>query len=105
SKDAGIGPVTPERADMSIVVLRAGASLLFHAPGLVRYGSKPFRDREARPEVGLDLAGGLRPFKDVVAYAPNQTFVGNLTPWELYARPRPWYGEPVGGASAEGRHG
>jgi betaine reductase len=90
---------------MSTVVLRAGASLLFHAPGLVRYGSKPARDRETRPDVDRDLTRALRPFKDVVAYAPNQTFVGNLTPWALYARPRPWYGEPVSGASADGRHG
>jgi hypothetical protein len=90
---------------MSTVVLRAGASLLFHAPGLVRHGSKPARDREARPEVALDLARALRSFKDVVGYAPNQTFIGNVTPSALHARPRPWYSDAVSGASADGRHG
>lgn len=90
---------------MPPVVLRAAASLLFHAPGLVRHGSKPSRDRQARPAVDAELSRAMRSFKDVVGYAPNQTFIGNLTPWALHARPRPWYGEPVSGASAEGRHG
>jgi glycine/sarcosine/betaine reductase complex component C subunit beta len=90
---------------MPAPVVRAGASLLFHAPGLVRHGSKPSRDLRARPSLAPELLAALRPYKDVLAYAPNQTVVGNLTPWELQRRPRPWFKDGVPGAVAEGPHG
>ena len=50
--------------------------VLEHVPDLVRYGSKPSRE-----PAKLDaLQGSLRTFDEAVAYAPNQVFVGNLSP-------------------------
>ena len=87
------------------VALRAASSLLFHVPGLVQHGSKVARDIRARPAVAGDVARGLRSYKDTVSYAPNQTFIGNLTPWQLHERARPWFGTAATDASPNGPHG
>ncbi len=90
---------------MAGAVLRAASSLLFHAPGLVPHGSKVARDLRARPAIAAEITRALRSYKDVVGYAPNQTFIGNLTPWQLYERPRPWFGAAAADASPDGSHG
>lgn len=67
-----------------------GASLtLQHVPDLVRYGSKPVRERDAFRAPGVRL----RTFDQAVSYPPNQVFVGNLPPERLWDLPRPWWGE------------
>jgi betaine reductase len=75
--------------------------VLEHVPDLVRYGSKPSREASKL----ADASGSLRTFDDAVGYAPNQVFVGNLPPEELWDRPRPWWKEPVADASPEGTSG
>jgi betaine reductase len=75
--------------------------VLEHVPDLVRYGSKPSRE----PAKLAALQGALRTFPDAVAYAPNQVFVGNLPPEDLWDRPRNWWQHPVGGASPSGATG
>jgi betaine reductase len=75
--------------------------VLEHVPDLVRYGSKPSRE-----PAKLDaLQGSLRTFDDAVAYAPNQVFVGNLPPEDLWERPRNWWEHPFADASASGTTG
>jgi len=74
---------------------------LEHVPDLVRYGSKPSRE----PERFADATGSLRNFEDAVAYAPNQVFIGNQPPEDLWDRSRPWWKEPVTDASPEGTSG
>ena len=79
-----------------------GASfVLAHVPDLVRYGSKPWREPQRLPEINA----ALRSFEDCVAYPPNQVFLGNLDPAELWDVPRPWWGHPAPVAPAEGRTG
>lgn len=78
---------------------------LAHAPDFVRYGSKPTREIESDPSLLEQLYGALRPWNEVVAYPPNQVFIGNLTPDELAQIPRPWFDNLVPGASPEGRFG
>jgi betaine reductase len=79
-----------------------GASLtLQHVPDLVRYGSKPWRELERADE----LAAHLRSFGAAVSYPPNQVFVGNLDPQDLWDRPRPWSQSPVADAAPRGTHG
>ncbi len=75
--------------------------VLEHVPDLIRYGSKPSRE----PGKLAEAAGSLRTFEDAVAYAPNQVFVGNLPPEDLWDRPRPWWKEPVVDASPHGTSG
>jgi betaine reductase len=80
----------------------SGASLVLdHVPDLVRYGSKPSRE----PERSDDITAALRSYEDAVAYLPNQVFVGNLPPEDLWERPRDWWRHPIDHAEADGAWG
>ena len=83
-----------------------GCSLvLAHAPDLVRYGSKPARELAASPDgLAERLTGALRSFEEAAAYPPNQVFLGNLRPEELWAIERPRWRRPVR-PSTEGPYG
>jgi len=81
------------------------AYALAHAPDFVRHGSKPTRDLASDPGLLPQVAAALRPWDEVVAYPPNQVFIGNLTPDDLAAVPRPWTENPVAGASPQGPFG
>ena len=75
--------------------------VLEHVPDLVRYGSKPARE----PQQIEAITAGLRPFEDAVAYPPNQVFIGNLAPADLWERPRDWWRHPVQAATSAGPSG
>src|SRR3972149_4974476 len=79
---------------MGFPVLTAAANVLAHAPGLVRYGSKPLRDLAQDPARLEPLVARLRPYDDAVGYGPNQAYIGNLEPEALREVPRPWFGAP-----------
>lgn len=81
------------------------AYVLAHAPDFVRYGSKPTRELENDPALLGQMGPALRPWDEVVAYPPNQVFIGNLSPDDLAAIERPWTDHPVAGASAQGPFG
>jgi betaine reductase len=81
------------------------AYALAHAPDFVRHGSKPARELAADPALLESLTAGLRPWEEVVAYPPNQVFIGNLPPDGLAAIPRPWYRHLVEEASPAGPFG
>jgi len=83
-----------------------GASYaLFHVPDLVRYGSKPSR-QIARDPTQLDaIAAHLRPYDAVVAYPPNQAFIGNLAPEALEHIERPRFRQPMESAREQGAFG
>ena len=79
-----------------------GASLVLeHVPDLVRYGSKPDRERARFAAI----RGKLRTYEEAVAYAPNQVFIGNLRPETLWTMERPWWASRANGASSRGPHG
>ena len=67
--------------------IAASSLVLAHVPDLIRYGSKPSRE----PAHIQRLRGSLRDFKGAVAYPPNQVFIGNVRPEELWDLPRPWW--------------
>ena len=81
--------------------VRAASLVLEHVPDLVRYGSKPARAADRLP----DIEASFRGFEDAVAYPPNQVFVGNLPPDDLWDRPRAWWRHPVPDASPDGPFG
>jgi betaine reductase len=78
-----------------------GAALVLeHVPDLVRYGSKPSRERDRLPE----LVASLRTYEQALAYPPHQVFIGNLRPEQLWERPRPWW-QGNGSGARGGRFG
>ena len=78
---------------------------LFHVPDVVRYGSKPVREVRREPARLAAVQSHLRDFDAALAYAPNQVFVGNLTPGDLAGIERPWHARPLANAKAEGPFG
>jgi betaine reductase len=85
--------------------LRAATNILVHVPDLVRYGSKPWSETAGSDEALANLNAGLRPFGEVVDYAPNQVFIGNLPPEKLNEISFPWYENSLPGASPKGVFG
>jgi hypothetical protein len=78
-----------------------GAALVLeHVPDLVRFGSKPQRERERL----ADLEAALRAYDDVCGYPPHQVFIGALRPEELWELERPWW-RSSNEARSEGRWG
>ena len=73
-------------------VVSAVRVFMAHAPGLVRYGSKPTRDIARDPSVGTAIAAALRSWEAARDYPPNQVFLGALGPDALHELPRPWFG-------------
>lgn len=90
---------------MPFPVITAVANVLAHAPGLVRYGSKPLRDLAREPALLATVRARLRSYADAVGYGPNQAYIGNLEPEALRVRPRPWFTSLDPGASAAGAFG
>lgn len=79
---------------MTNPVVKATSYCLFHAPEMVlTHGTTIMMERAKNPDSPLitQVKEGLRPFPNVVAYPPNQVYIGNITPEELAQVPQPWY--------------
>ena len=72
-------------------VIKGARYFLAHAPGLVRYGSKPHRELLKTPELLGDITSHLRSYQEAAAYFPNQVFLGAFDPDELGALEQPWF--------------
>jgi hypothetical protein len=60
-------------------VISGAAYCLAHAPDLVRYGSKPWREIRKDRGIEAQIAGALRPFAAAASYPPNTTFLGRIS--------------------------
>ena len=72
-------------------VLKGARYFLAHAPGLVRHGSKPFREIAKDSDILADIACHLRPYREAAGYAPNQVFLGSMYPDLLHQVEQPWF--------------
>lgn len=93
---------------MSYPVIKKASYVLVNTPDMIIHnGTTQTLERETNPdsEYLKQVPNNLRSFEDVVAYAPNQTYIGNMTPEELALRVRPWHNEKVEGASRFGKFG
>lgn len=82
-------------------VLKAAATILAHTPGLVRYGSKPYRESRAHPDFLESLERHLWTYDQACRYLPNQVFIGSQAPDLLWEVEQPWFrslAESPGGA-------
>jgi betaine reductase len=77
---------------------------LAHAPGLVRYGSKPIRDMAREAAVLDTIRSHLRSYEQAAAYPPNRAFLGHLHPDALASLSKPWF-DTNGKAERWGPHG
>jgi len=77
---------------------------LAHAPGLVRYGSKPIRDITRDATVLDTIRSHLRSYAQAAAYPPNRAFLGHLHPDDLASLSKPWF-DTNGRAERWGPHG
>lgn len=71
--------------------IRGVRFFLAHAPGLVRYGSKPMRDMARDATVADTIGAHLRSYDDAAAYPPNQIFLGHRHPDTLRDLAKPWF--------------
>lgn len=93
---------------MDFPVIKKASYILVNTPDMVLHsGTTLTAERESHPESELfgKVKENLRSFEEVVAYAPNQTYIGNMTPEELSQRKRPWHGESVSEANRYGQFG
>ncbi len=93
---------------MNFPVLKKASYILVNTPDMVIHnGTTQTLERETNhnSEYLENLKNHLRPFEEVVAYAPNQTYIGNLTPEQLGEMPRPWFGKNVDNSNRFGKFG
>lgn len=93
---------------MNYPVIKKAAYILVNTPDMtVHNGTTQTSERENNPESEYlkQIQNHFRSFENVVAYAPNQTYIGNMTPEELSARKRPWTNEPIQNANRYGKFG
>lgn len=93
---------------MDSPVIKKVSYILAHTPDMVLHnGTTQTLERENNnnSEYLKALPNFLRTFEEAADYAPNQTYIGNMTPEELSERKRPWHLEKVGGARRFGPFG
>lgn len=79
---------------MSYAVLKGAGYILVHTPEMVIHnGTTQTTERITNPksEYLKNLRQSLRTFDQVLNYAPNQTYIGSMTPEQLKEIPMPWY--------------
>ncbi len=92
---------------MDYAVAKAAGYVLIHTPDMIIHnGTTQTVERASNPdsEYLKKLPEHFRKYEEVVSYAPNQTYIGNLTPEQLSAVTEPWYANPVPG-SRDGKLG
>ena len=89
-------------------VLKATGYVLVHTPDMVlHHGTTQTTEKRVNPESDYlkKIPASLRTYEEVVAYPPNQTYIGNMTPAELGKIEAPWYDKKVEGATRDGKFG
>lgn len=93
---------------MSFPVIKKAAYVLAHTPNMVIHnGTTQTVERKTNPNSDYlkGLNSHLRNYESAVGYAPNQVYIGNMTPEELQAMPKPWYDKNVENADRFGKFG
>ena len=89
-------------------VIKGASYVLAHTPDMVLYnGTTQTTERIVNPdsEYLKEVPQHLRSYEDVVAYWPNQTYIGNVHPDELAEVEFPWYDKKKEGAERYGKYG
>lgn len=81
---------------MNVAVVTGASTVLAHAPGLARHGSKPSRVLPTDADVTASFLAHLRGYDDALGYPPHRAFLGAVHPRQLPARP--WVDQRLDGA-------
>lgn len=89
-------------------VIRGAGYFLAHTPDMVLHnGTTQTTERIVNPdgEYLKQLPSHLRTWEQVLAYYPNQVYIGNKTPQDLAAIPQPWFDKTCDVTDRFGRYG
>ncbi|MEG0372757.1 MAG: glycine reductase, partial [Enterococcus sp.] len=92
---------------MNYSTLRGASYVLIHTPDMIEHnGTTQTMEKITTPDSPYlaSLYEHLRSYEEVVNYAPNQTFIGNLGYEALKEIPQPWISETYTG-KREGKFG
>ncbi len=92
---------------MGKAVVRAASYLLVHAPDMIiNNGTTCSVEKMTNPDSEFlkKVPESIRSFEEVVNYAPNQVYIGNMTPDELAELSQPFCNEEVKG-DKDGKYG
>ena len=89
-------------------VIKGASYILASAPDMVLHnGTTQTTEMVVNPESEYlkELPNHLRSFDDVLAYIPNQVYIGNMTNKELAATEFPWYDKKAAEPKRYGKYG
>ncbi|MBX8937407.1 glycine/sarcosine/betaine reductase complex component C subunit beta [Enterococcus gilvus] len=92
---------------MKYSTLRGASYVLVHTPDMIEHnGTTQTMEKITTPDSPYlaNLYDNIRSYDEVVNYAPNQTFIGNLSYQELKEIPQPWVNQTFEG-KREGKFG
>lgn len=81
---------------MEFPVVKGSSYILVHTPNILREGGSTQTTTRAKnpdDEYLKNINDNLRSFEEVVGYAPNQAYIGNILPDKLNEIETPWYAE------------
>lgn len=93
---------------MDDAVLKHASYVLVHTPDMILHnGTTQTSEKLINPDSDYlkNISASIRSFEDVVNYAPNQTYIGNLTPEALGAVETPWHANGIADATRSGKFG
>ncbi len=89
-------------------VIKGAGYILVHTPDMVLHnGTTQTTEKIVNPssEYLKELPSHLRSYEKAVAYYPNQTYIGNMTPAQLGEIEQPWYDKECALNSRYGKFG
>jgi len=93
---------------MTAPVVKGAAYVLVHTPDMImHYGTTCALEHETNPESEFlkKFPEFVRSYEEVVKYAPNQAYIGNILPDSLNTIAKPWYKNLIKDAKADGKMG
>jgi len=92
---------------LAFPVIKATGYILVHAPRIMmEHGTTITMEKQHNPDSNYlqNIEKKIRDFDMAVRYAPNQVYIGNLTPEELRLIPQPWY-DNLADQDRQGKYG
>lgn len=95
---------------MSFPIIKKATYILAHTPDMVIHnGTTQAVARHSGSESDkaylASIPANLRSFEHTLGYAPNQVYIGNMTPDELRDIPKPWFDKDVECSNRFGKFG